>query len=1142
MNTAPFLPLAERIEQIPYVICGPILRRADENGITVWLALRKKVNPVALFIFEDNQGEAGEIIAFGSEASTSFGENLHIVAVTAISTNEDKPLTWGKSYLYDLSFDFEDEIMESLDEDKILGPAGSVKKITYGDYDLPGFRLPPKDVSKLHFIQGSCRNVAGHGLDAMQAIDKMLGDTWETPQRPQQLFLTGDQIYADEVDDTLLHMLTDASQYLLNNNDKEKEEMLPGVIHRPSDREMTPGRRVNAVRSTAMFTTKAGSSHLLGIGEFFAMYLMVWSDFLWPHSTATAEEKDKNKERVQHYPFPSRLNVYMGIRKDMISEGAEASERNQRLEIFEKGLEYFHGKIDIVAAKEEGIEIVKINILLNEKTEKQALLAEMRTFIEATTDLYLSGRGTDPVDLSDEFLAINNLFRVAANKLDVELNNEPEEDIEVKYHDLPPIHVMERLMDKCRYDNKLKSLILFFRNMPKIRRTLANIATYMVFDDHEVTDDWHLNFDWVEAVYPTELGRRIMMNGLSAYAVFQAWGNTPDYFDILNDEGKKGHELLSALSDWLKADTKNEEKEAIIAKRVNLPFTETEITKLVNDARDGKIPISKEAVKWHFNFKHPKYEILFTDARTQRSFPGKRFQPSEHLSEEAIVEQVELTDAQPEFTLLVSPCNFVTIPYFRNWASLYGIPVFKLYDDLVNERIKARKGVKGLGRHSMLANDPDLADSWVPLSKAFENMLSRLASRAPIVEGKRRTRLVVISGDVHFSAVMRLQLWADKPFRIYADDPIQDAKANIPRDSPVECLMAHLVTSAFKNEASIFQPMQFLGYDLFDSLDPKEQLPDPEFIFGYHKKEQLNATQTDDILLHTRWLPHYRPSLIRKEPVMIPFHRRDIELEYPDPDWAYRIDAIRGERFKAKNGGFEEDPEFSSWFYKHFVYGLDKATGVEVIAKNNTASFDFHWKGEGKLIADMTEHSVTFEVDVDKDFPPAPFQVIIDEELIEVLEYDYVPNVGKCLKLRRGLEKTKKVAHTKDTKVVIRKTVNQTYWVVNEVYQSAGELVEDLEKEAKELNIKAHQEFPSQTPFLILIGCEIIEVGKSSDGKFSELKRGMENTESKKHKKGSEVKDAFLPKQEPKKLSRFVIPMEFEDQKYQQPSPPQAES
>ena len=33
----------------------------------------------------------------------------------------------------------------------------------------------------------------------------------------------------------------------------------------------------------------------------------------------------------------------------------------------------------------------------------------------------------------------------------------------------------------------------FKRTARSARRSLANIPTYMIFDDHEVTDDWNLN-------------------------------------------------------------------------------------------------------------------------------------------------------------------------------------------------------------------------------------------------------------------------------------------------------------------------------------------------------------------------------------------------------------------------------------------------------------------------------------------------------------------------------------------------------------------------------------------------------------------------------------------------------------------------
>ena len=49
----------------------------------------------------------------------------------------------------------------------------------------------------------------------------------------------------------------------------------------------------------------------------------------------------------------------------------------------------------------------------------------------------------------------------------------------------------------------------------------------MIFDDHEVADDWNLNGRWVTRVYGREWGRFIVRNGLAAYTLMQAWGNDP---------------------------------------------------------------------------------------------------------------------------------------------------------------------------------------------------------------------------------------------------------------------------------------------------------------------------------------------------------------------------------------------------------------------------------------------------------------------------------------------------------------------------------------------------------------------------------------------------------------------------------------
>jgi hypothetical protein len=59
---------------------------------------------------------------------------------------------------------------------------------------------------------------------------------------------------------------------------------------------------------------------------------------------------------------------------------------------------------------------------------------------------------------------------------------------------------------------------------------LANMPTYMIFDDHDVTDDWNLTARWRDRVHASPAGRRIVANALAAYWAFQGWGNDPGQF------------------------------------------------------------------------------------------------------------------------------------------------------------------------------------------------------------------------------------------------------------------------------------------------------------------------------------------------------------------------------------------------------------------------------------------------------------------------------------------------------------------------------------------------------------------------------------------------------------------------------------
>lgn len=67
--------------------------------------------------------------------------------------------------------------------------------------------------------------------------------------------------------------------------------------------------------------------------------------------------------------------------------------------------------------------------------------------------------------------------------------------------------------------------------LPAVRRALGNNPTYMVFDDHDVTDDWNLTSGWRERVHQNPTGRRFVANALAAFWAFQGWGNDPDLYD-----------------------------------------------------------------------------------------------------------------------------------------------------------------------------------------------------------------------------------------------------------------------------------------------------------------------------------------------------------------------------------------------------------------------------------------------------------------------------------------------------------------------------------------------------------------------------------------------------------------------------------
>src|SRR4051794_20410792 len=261
--------LRDRLAALPLVLSGPLLRRTEPTGVTVFVALREP-RAVTLRVYEAVAGGArGALRAEAKRSTLAIGQNLHVVAVTAVPA---QPLAWGGLFLYDLAFGEPAASAPTLLSPGMLVPLNSGadprEVVCYPGTALPSFALPPADLNQLRILHGSCRKAGGPSKDLMPLFDDLIAQTATSPiQRPHQLYLTGDQIYADDVPDALLTLLTDAGNTLLGWVPKVPLAEPTGAtvdLRRGGDPDtppyLAPGGRQKLMEDHAGFTSSAAKS------------------------------------------------------------------------------------------------------------------------------------------------------------------------------------------------------------------------------------------------------------------------------------------------------------------------------------------------------------------------------------------------------------------------------------------------------------------------------------------------------------------------------------------------------------------------------------------------------------------------------------------------------------------------------------------------------------------------------------------------------------------------------------------------------------------------------------------------------------------------------------------------------------------
>lgn len=573
------------------ILAGPILRRTTKNRICVWLALDCKHN-LSLEILDLHKIVVGRSKPDELEACRfQLGNHLYVYLLQAYSDSQGYFPT-NTLFYYRLL----DDHGMPLD----LKSAG----LTYGRHEYPVFHIPDKLQSVLH---GSCRKPHGAGGDdCLAAGDRILETTHDdVDQRPELLLLTGDQIYADDVDASLLDVIRTQAVNLTGYS-----ETLP--LSPPNPTPLIPsaiplgGRAEILKKHRSGFSSTEADNHLLSFGEFAAMYIYVFGNAKgW--QTATSWEAIANS----HKPLADMIKW-----KDYLPS--------------ENGLKWRD---------------------------------------------YLPGSG---VNCHDKLIALKQT-KLASN---------------------------------------IKNVTDFGRKLNNVRRLMANIPTYMIFDDHDVTDDWNISGHWYDQVRSSPLGRRIVSNALAAYWAFQGWGNDPENFDT---------DMIPAITGFLN----NPDHDPEAAEHYDL--------------------MTWKHRGWSFSIATDP-PIIAMDSRTQRQ-PDNDFYPPRLLDRYALdwlrVEWSKLkTGNGPAITDNTCPVLIAATPVF-GFSPLEHIVRLLLWGISYLENIKMVSWLedllhkKGIGAELLI----DLldAEAWTANLDGFTAFMDTLLNKIGI------NQCLFLSGDVHYS-------------------------------------------------------------------------------------------------------------------------------------------------------------------------------------------------------------------------------------------------------------------------------------------------------------------------------------------------------------------------------------------------------
>jgi hypothetical protein len=243
---------------------------------------------------------------------------------------------------------------------------------------------------------------------------------------------------------------------------------------------------------------------------------------------------------------------------------------------------------------------------------------------------------------------------------------------------------------------------------PVLRWLLSTVPTAMIFDDHDISDDWNTSAAWVEHMRASDWWDERIVSGLASYWLYQHLGNLSP--DDLDDDPV-----------WAKV------RDAGDATRILREFAYR---------ADREI----EGTRWSYTRDFGRTRLVVMDSRCGRVLDGER---REMVDDDEWAWIEEQAGGDFDHLLLATSLPFALAPAVHDleaWNEAVTAGAWGRLAARVGERI--RQGI-------------DL-EHWAAFNDSFDRLGALIEAVAAGRRGRAPGSVVVLSGDVHHTYLAEL--------------------------------------------------------------------------------------------------------------------------------------------------------------------------------------------------------------------------------------------------------------------------------------------------------------------------------------------------------------------------------------------------